>query len=189
MKENKLYKHYIFYEDEGKHIPLNICFSKTLAGYCIEYRNEDRKYVGNVPKRMNFVIDDDLINRTNDIFKHIEEKLSIVLQECFSQSKINCYLKTRIYKRTWFNKKGCRDIHIVANKNTKYECKLLLQIHSIYYEQEGKKNIFCYPQMRLEQCGYKDFIKYNIAHKDFMFADSEPESKEQFNDDNDDRDE
>ena len=24
MKENKSYKHYIFYEDEGKHIPLNI---------------------------------------------------------------------------------------------------------------------------------------------------------------------
>ena len=88
------------------------------------------------------------------------------------------YLKTNVYKKTRFNKKGCRDIHIVPNKNTKYECKPLLQIQSIYY-----------PQIRVEQCGYKDFIEYNIAHKDFMFTDSEPESEEGFNDDNDDRDE
>ena len=33
MKENNSYKHYIFYEDGVKYIPLNICFSKTLAGY------------------------------------------------------------------------------------------------------------------------------------------------------------
>ena len=45
-----------------------------------------------------------------------------------------------------------------------------------------------YPQIRLEQCGYKDFIEYNIVHKDFVFTDSEPKSEEEFNDDNDDRD-
>ena len=99
------------------------------------------------------------------------------------------YLKTNVYKKTRFNKKGCRDIHIVPNKNTKYECKPLLQIQSIYYAQEDKKDIFHYPQIRVEQCEYKDFIEYNIAHKDFMFTDSEPESEEGFNDDNDDRDE
>ena len=111
------------------------------------------------------------------------------MQECFSQSEINCYIKTKIYKRKHFNKKGCRNIHNVANKNNKYECKPLYSLQSIYYEQEDKKNIFYYPQIRPEQCGYKDFIKYNIAHKDFMFTDSEPETEEQFNDDNDDRDE
>ena len=68
------YKRYIFYEDGDKYIPLNICFSKTLAGYCNEYPNEDG---GNVSKTMNFVIDDDdLINRINDTSKHIEEKLN-----------------------------------------------------------------------------------------------------------------
>ena len=76
------YKHYIFYEDGDKYIPLNIYFSKTLARYCNEYPNEDRKYGGNVSKTMNFVInDDDLINRINDLFKHIEEKLDIALQD------------------------------------------------------------------------------------------------------------
>ena len=81
MKENNSYKHYVFYEDGDKYIPLNICFSKTLRGYYNEYPNED----GNVSKTMSFMIDGDLINRINDIFKYIEEKLDIVLQECFYQ--------------------------------------------------------------------------------------------------------
>ena len=59
----------------------------------------------------------------------------------------------------------------------------------IYYVQEDKKHIFYYPQRRLEQVGYKGFIEYNIAYKDFMFTDSDPESEEEFSDDNDDRDE
>ena len=48
---------------------------------------------------------------------------------------------------------------------------------------------FYYPQIRLEQFAYKDFIEYNIVLKDFAFTDSEPESEEEFDDDNDDRDE
>ena len=33
MKENNSCKHYKFYEDGDKYIPLNICFGKTLAPY------------------------------------------------------------------------------------------------------------------------------------------------------------
>ena len=101
---------------------------------------------------------------------------------------MNRYLKTKVYKRTHFNKKGCRDIHSVPNKNTKYEYKPLLQIQFIYYAQEDKKDIFYHRQIRLEQCRYKAFLEYNIAHRDFMFTDSEPELEQEFNDDNDDRD-
>ena len=52
-----------------------------LAGYYHEYTNENGKYVESVSKSMKFVIDDDddLIDRINDIFKHIEEKLDITL--------------------------------------------------------------------------------------------------------------
>ena len=190
MKENKSHKHYIFYEDGDKYIPLHICFSKTLAAYYNEYDDEDGKYAGNVSKKINFLTDDDLRGRINDIFKDIEETLDIALQNFTYQSKMNnYYLRTKIYKRTRFNKNGCRDIHIVPNKNTKCECKPLLQMQSIYYAQEDKKDTFYYPQIRLKQCGCKDFIEYNIAHKDFMFTDSEPESEEEFNDDNDDGDE
>ena len=59
-----------------------------------------------------------------------------------------------------------------------YKCKTLLHIQSIYYVQEDKKDILYYPQIRVEQCGDKNFIEYNIAHKDFIFKDSEPESEE-----------
>ena len=181
-KENKSYKHHIFYEDGDEYIPLNICFSKTLGGYYNDKEYED----GNVSKSMNFVIDDDgLINRINDIFEHIEEKLDTVLQDPIYKSEINHCLRTKTYKRTRLNKEGCKNIHIVPNKNIKYEWKPLLQIQAIYYAQEDKKVIFYYPQIRLEQCGYKDFIEYNIAQKDFMFTDSEPEWEEEFNDDND----
>ena len=86
---------------------MNICFGKTEAGYYNEYLDEGGKYGGNVSKTMNFVIsdDNDLIDRINNIFKHIEEKLDIALQECFYQSEINCYLKTKVCKRSRFNKK------------------------------------------------------------------------------------
>ena len=81
MKESNSYNYYIFYKDDDKYIPLNICFSKMLAGYYHEYTNENGKYVESVSKSMKFVIDDDddLIDRINDIFKHIEEKLDITL--------------------------------------------------------------------------------------------------------------
>ena len=95
MKANKSYKHYIFYEDGDKHIPLNICFSNTLAGYYYEYTNEDGKYAGNVSKKMHFMISDDLVDKINDIFKHIEEKLNIGLKEWFNKSEFN-YLKTKV---------------------------------------------------------------------------------------------
>ena len=78
----------------------------------------------------------------------------------------------------------------MPNRNTKYKCKPLSQIQSIYYaKNEDKKDVFYYPQIRLEQFGYKDFIEYNIAHNDLIFRNSKPEQEEEFNDDNDDRDE
>ena len=140
MKKNNLYKYYIFYEDVCKYTPLNICFSKTLAGYYNECRDEDGKYDGDVSKRVNFVISDDLVDKINDIFNHIEEKLGIALEDPIYKSQFNHYLKTKIYKRTCFKKKGCEGDHIVPNRN-KYDCKPLLQIQSIYYSQDDK-NIF-----------------------------------------------
>ena len=87
MKKSNLSKHYIFYKDAGKYIPLNICFSKMLAGYYSEYRDEDGKYDGNVSKRMSFVIIDDLVDRINDIFNHIEEKVDIALEDPIYKAK------------------------------------------------------------------------------------------------------
>ena len=126
---------------------------------------------------MHFRISDDLTDKIDDIFKHIEEKLNIGLKEWFCKSEFNYCLKTKIYKRTKVNKKIRNDNHIVPNKNAKYECKPLLQIQSIYYAQDDKKHTVYYPQVLVEECGYKDFIEYNIAHKYFMFTDSDLNQK------------
>ena len=69
MKEDNSYKYYIFYEDRDEYIPLNICYSKTLAGYYndIEFDN------GNVSKTMSFVTDDDLKDRINDILNILKK--------------------------------------------------------------------------------------------------------------------
>ena len=75
---------------------------------------------------MNFVIEDDLAYKIIDIFEYTEKKLEIALNEFFYQSGGSCYLKTKVYKRTRFNKKGCGGTHIVPDKNTKYEFKPLL---------------------------------------------------------------
>ena len=124
MKKDNLFKHYIFYEDGGKYIPLNICFSKRLAGYYNDKRFDD----GNISKTMGFVIDDDLKYRIDNIFKHFEEKLDIALEHPIHNGEINHYLRTKIYKSTCFIKKGHEDDHVVPNKNTKYKCQPLLQI-------------------------------------------------------------
>ena len=49
-KEGKSYKHYIFYEDGDKRIPLNICFNNTLLGYYNEYINKD-KTIRSIPRK------------------------------------------------------------------------------------------------------------------------------------------
>ena len=175
MKENNSYKYYIFYEDGDKYIPLNICFSKTLAGY---YNDKEFEFDdGNVSKTMSFMIDDDLKDRINEIPKHIEEKLNIALQDPIHKSEINHYFRTKRYKRTRFNKKGCRDIHIVPNENTKYECKPLLQIQSIYYAQEDKKHIFCYPQIRLEHVDTKILLNRKLLTRMLCLQIASPNRK------------
>ena len=130
---------------------MNIFFSKTLAGYYKEYFNEDGKYGGNVSKTMNFVIGDDIdfLDKIVNIFEYIGEQLKINLHGYSYESGVDIYLKTKVYKRTRFNKKGCGDTHIVPNKKTKYECQPLLKIQSIYCVQDDKKDTVYHPQIRL----------------------------------------
>ena len=105
----------------------------------------------------------------------LKKKLKIDLKEYIYCSGVDNYLGAKVYKKTCFNKKGCKDIIIVADENTKYECKALLQIQS-FCVLKDKEDIAYYSKILVEQCGYKIFIEYNIAHKDFVFTDSEPES-------------
>ena len=187
-KEKKSYKRYILYEHGDKYVPLNICFNNTLLGYYNEHINKDigKNDSEYIFKKMNFIFDDnDLAYKIIDIFEYIEKELKIALKKYLYCNGIDNYFRATVYKRTCFNKKGCKDTSIVPDKNTKYECKPLLQIQSIYYVLEDKKDHVQYPQIFMEQCGYEILTEYNIAHKDFVFTNSETQSEEEFNNDND----
>ena len=137
---------------------------------------------------MNFVISDDLVNKTNDIFNKIEKKLDIVLQKWFYESEFNYYFEAKAYKEDVLIKKDTMTIILYQikilnmNVNNYYKYSLFFMLKKI------KRLLFYYAQIWLEECGYKDFIEYNIVHEDFILTDSEPESEEEFNDDTDDRD-
>ena len=126
---------------------------------------------------MKFLIhDNDLAYKIIDIFKYIaKKKIKIDLEEYIYCSGVDNYLGAKVYKKACFNKKGCKDFILVPDENAKDECKPLLQIQSIYYVLEDKEDIAYYPQILVAQGGYKIFIEYNIAHKDFVFTDTEPE--------------
>ena len=74
-KEDKSYKHYIFYEDGNKYVPLNICFNNTLLGYYNEYINKNKNNNEYTSKTMDFALDDDSVDKIIKIFEYIEKKI------------------------------------------------------------------------------------------------------------------
>ena len=52
----------------------------------------------------------------------------------------------------------CFKNDIVPNKNTKYDCRVLLKLQSVYYSMKYNDNIKYYAQISLEQCVYKIFF-------------------------------
>ena len=59
IKEDKSYKHYIFYKDRDKYVPLNICFNNMLLEYYNEYINKKKNNNEYTSKTMNSALDDD----------------------------------------------------------------------------------------------------------------------------------
>ena len=70
--------------------------------------------------------------------------------------------------------------------NSKYNCRVLLQIQSVYYSMKNKDilsdgnddNVY-YPQVLLEQCVYRAFSNNKIFHPDLNFTDSEPDDNDE----------
>ena len=80
-----------------------------------------------------------------------------------------------ILKQLYLTKKG-KD-NIIPNEKAKYDCRVLLQIQSVYYSMKDKDDIVYYPQVLLEQCGYKPFSNNVLFHPDLEFTDTEPYSE------------
>ena len=156
-KQHNSYKYYVFYEHNEEQIPLRIVL-KDVVGYYNYYKDNSKYDVKYSAKRVSFRFsdDDDLLNKFCDIFGHIEEKLGIDLNSfTYENNKGKEYLKTSVSDETCFREN--KD-NIIANKNTNYTCRVLLQIQSIYYSMKDNDDIKYYPQVLLEQCGYRLFF-------------------------------
>ena len=172
-----MYKYYVFYEYDDKYIPLKLIL-RDVVGYYNDYKDNskyDSKYSA---KRINFKLDDDSLDKIYDIFKCTENRFTYV-------SKGEEYLKTILSDETCFRKDN--KTNIIPNENTKYNCRVLLQIQSVYYSMKNKDNndIVYYPQVLIEQCAYRCFSNNKIIHPDLVFTDTEPddidESEEEIN--------
>ena len=74
-----------------------------------------------------------------------------------------------------FNK-TCFKNDIIPNKNTKYDCRVLLRIQSVYYSMKDSDNITYYAQILLEQCVYNFCSNKALIYSDLEFTDTEPDS-------------
>ena len=127
-EEHNSYKYYAFYEHDDKYIPLKIIL-KDVVGYY-----DDCKDKG---KTMNLRLHDDSLDKIYDIFDYIEKKiLKIDLNNFTYESKDEEYLKTKVSDETCFRKDKDNKTNIIPNKNTKYNCKVLLQAQSVCYSMK-----------------------------------------------------
>ena len=166
-KEHNSYKYYVIYEHDDEYIPLRIIL-RDMVGYYNDYKDNSKCDVKYSAKRMNFRLsdDDDLLIKFYDIFGHIEEKLGIVLNY-LCESKGEEYLKTNVSDETCFRKSKVNKTNIIPDKNTKNTFRVLLQIQSVYYSmKDNADDIKYYPQVLLEQCGYRPFSNNVLFHPD-----------------------
>ena len=88
------------------------------------------------------------------------------------------------HNETCFRKDNDKKVNTIPNEKTKYKCRVVLQIQSVYYSNQNK-NIIYYPQVFLQDCRYKFLANNRLIHEVLDFVDTEPESgsEEEFNED------
>ena len=97
------------------------------------------------------------------------------------------YLTTTVSNETCFRKGKDKEINTIPNENTKYNCRVLLQIQSVYYKTKDKDilsddnddDIRYYTQTLLEQRRYKDFSNNKLINSDLNSTDSEPDDNDE----------
>ena len=106
IKPHNLYKYYVLYEHDNEYFPLRIIL-KDVVGYYSVYDDS---------KKMNFNVNDKPYDKLSDIFEHIQKKLEITFGD---------FTFLRNNGEEYFNVK-------VSNEFTKYTCRALLQIKSVF---------------------------------------------------------
>ena len=137
---------------------------------------------------MNFKLDDHSIDKVIDIFDCIKKKIKIDLDHyLYEYKRGEEYLKTIASNETCCRKEKDKEINTILNENTKYNCRVLLQIQSVYYSMKSKDilsddsedDIRYYSQILLDQCRYKDFSNNKLIHSDLNFTDTEPDDNDE----------
>ena len=145
IKKHNSYKHYVFDEDDNEYIPLKITLIDVLGYYNI-FKGDN--------KSMNFKLDENSLEKIIDTFDHIGKMLNIDLDNyLYEDSKGDTYLKTVVSDETCFRKDKDKTVNTIPNEKTKYNCRVLLQIQSVYYSNKEDENY--YPQVFLKNCRYK----------------------------------
>ena len=103
---------------------------RDVVGYYNDYKDKSKYDVKYTAKKMNFKLDDDLLDKFYDIFGHTEEKLGLDDLSDFKYESIRGeqYLKTCVSDETYFREGKHNPI---SDKNTTYICRVLLQIQSV----------------------------------------------------------
>ena len=131
-------------------------------------------------KTMNFKLDDDK-------FDNIGKILNINIYH-YSHDDNNgiTYMKTKVSDETCFRTSKDKTSNTIPNERAKYNCRVLLLIQSVYYNNKDTfENEDYYPQVFLQHCRYTFLCNNILIHEAFDFTDTEPESEseEQFNED------
>ena len=117
----------MFYEDDDddEYIPLKITLLDVPGYYNIF--NDDGK-------TMNFWVDDNSLEKSIDIFDHIGEILKIDLDRYFYEDmRGEVYFKAKVSDETFFRRDKDKTANTIPNERPKYNCRVLLQIQSVYY--------------------------------------------------------
>ena len=141
---------------------------------------------------MNFSVNDEPYGKLSDIFEDIHEKLKIAFDDfAFLRNDGEEYFNIKVSNETYFKEDIKATVILkegkaiskegkaifTPNENTKYTCRALLQIQSVFFNmKDNSDDIRYYPQLLLEQCAYKRFINNTIFHPDLEFTSTERNS-------------
>ena len=62
-------------------------------------------------------------------------------------------MKAKVSDETCFRKDKDKTVNVIPNEKTKYNCRVLLQIKTLYNNNNEDEN--CYTQVFLQSCRYK----------------------------------
>ena len=132
---------------------------------------------------MNFKLDEDLLEKITNILDHIGKILNIDLDYYFYDDNNGITYFILLHEETCFRKDKDKTTNTIPDEKTKYNCRVLLKIQSVYYNNIEDTNY--YPQLFLESCRYKFLANNRLIHDVLDSTDTEPEieSKEEFNED------